>query len=82
MSRAVRQVQALAKLQAECLKFNQSNPVGTAVSVLLDSGEIRETVTTSEAEVLSGHTPVIWLEGIRGCYLLKRVTPVAAKVAA
>lgn len=82
MSRAARQAQALAKLQAECDKFNQSNPVGAAVSVLLDSGEIRETVTTSEAEVLSGHTPVIWLEGIRGCYLLERVTPVAAKAAA
>jgi len=81
MSRAVRQAQATAKLQAECDKFNAAHQVGAAVSVEMDSGEIRETVTTSEAQVLSGHTPVIWLEGIRGCYLLGRVTPLKAATA-
>ena len=47
----------------------------------LDGGEIRETVTTSEAQVLSGHSAVIWLDGISGCYDLERVTALkAAKV--
>ncbi len=66
-----------AQLQAACDKFNASHQVGAAVSVELDSGEIRNTVTTSEAQVLSGHTAVIWLDGISGCYDLERVTPLA-----
>ena len=74
-TRAERQAQATAKLQAACDKFNAMHQVGAAVSVELDSGEVRETVTTSEAQVLSGHTAVIWLAGINGCYLLERVTP-------
>lgn len=78
MSRAVRQAAATAALQAECDKFNAANEVGAAVTVQLDGGEVRETITTSEAQVLSGHTAVIWLEGLRGCYSLERVTPVAA----
>jgi hypothetical protein len=39
----------------------------------MDSGEIRETRTRSEAQVLGGHSAVVWLEGISGCYLLDRV---------
>jgi hypothetical protein len=64
-----------AQLQVACDKFNAAHPVGTAVKVQLDGGELRETVTTSEAQVLSGHSAVIWLKGISGCYLLERVTP-------
>ncbi len=29
----------------------------------------------SDAQVLSGHSAVIWLENVSGCYLLDRVTP-------
>ncbi|MGK5014947.1 hypothetical protein [Janthinobacterium sp. HLS12-2] len=64
-----------AKLQAACDKFNAVHQVGAAVRVELDGGEIRETITTSEAQVLSGHTAVIWLKGVSGCYLLDRVAP-------
>ena len=73
--RAERQAQATAKLQAACDKFNASHQVGAAVRVELDNGEVRETITVSEAQVLSAHTAVIWLAGISGCYLLERVTP-------
>lgn len=66
----------LAALQRQCDKFNASNPIGTRVTVHLDSGEVRETFTRSEAEILSGHSAVIWLDGVRGCYLLDRVTPI------
>ncbi|WP_426070225.1 hypothetical protein [Janthinobacterium sp. DSP2-3-3] len=76
--RAERQAQATAKLQAACDKFNAAHQVGAAVSVELDGGEIRETITVSEAQVLSGHTAVIWLDGIRGCYDLDRVTALKA----
>jgi sulfopyruvate decarboxylase TPP-binding subunit len=68
----------LAALQKQCDDFNARVPVGAAVTVLLDSGEVRATTTRSQAEVLSGHTPVVWLVGVRGCYLLDRVTPVPA----
>jgi hypothetical protein len=67
-----------AQLQAACNKFNTTHSVGSAVSVELDGGEVRETITTSEAQVLSGHSAVIWLDGISGCYLLDRVTPLKA----
>lgn len=67
--------------QIACDEFNAAHPVGAAVTVLLDGGEVRETVTTSEAQVLSGHSAVIWLKGVSGCYLLDRVTAVKAKAA-
>lgn len=53
--------------------WNEKHPVGTSVIVTMDCGERREAKTRSAAEVLGGHTPVIWLEGITGCYALKRV---------
>jgi len=53
-------------------KFNSKCNVGDAVTVTLDDGEIRDTVTRSEAEVMSA-TAVIWLKGISGAYDLKRV---------
>lgn len=67
-----------AALQAECDKFNAAYPIGTPVTVELDFvDEPFATVTRSQAEVLSGHSAVIWLENVRGCYLLERVTPLA-----
>lgn len=67
---------SLSALKAQCDRFNAINPVGQTVTVRRDNGELQTTVTTSKAELLSGHTPVIWLKGIRGCYLLDRVTAV------
>lgn len=63
------------KLQSQCDTFNEAYPVGSPVHVKMDSGELRDTVTRSNAEVLGGHSAVIWLEGISGCYLLDRVLP-------
>lgn len=57
--------------------WNAAHPLpGAAVEVRLDSGEVRRTVTESEAQMLSGHTAVIWLEGISGAYALDRVTAI------
>ena len=67
-----------AQLQAACDKFNAAHQVGASVSVKLDSGEVRETVTNSEAQVMGGHSAVIWLDGIRGCYDLERVKALKA----
>jgi len=64
-----------------CRKWNERYPIGTPVTVELDTGEIRATKTRGPAEMLGavpsqndpGHTAVISLEGISGCYLLSRV---------
>lgn len=64
-----------AALQRQCNQFNDRYPIGQAVTLRKDSGEGISTKTRSEAEVLSGHSAVIWLEGVSGCYLLDRVTP-------
>lgn len=61
------------KAQKLCDDFNKKCPVGSAVFVELDSGEKKQTVTTSEAQVMSC-SAVIWLEGIRGAYSLERVS--------
>lgn len=76
----MRNLSKLNKLQLECDKFNSVNPVGSVVTVELDnSDQPFLTTTRSKAEVLSGHTSVIWLSGVRGCYLLDRVRPVSSK---
>lgn len=56
-----------------CEEWNKSNPIGTPVILRKDDGTEVDTVTTSEAQMLSGHTAVIWLKGISGCYALDRV---------
>lgn len=67
------------KMQAECDAFNAANPVGTKVQVMLDGRtEPFDTTTRSEAQILSGHSAVIWLDNVSGCYLLDRVTPKAS----
>ncbi len=53
--------------------WNSQHPVGTAVVVTKDLGEPVRTKTRSVAQHLSSGTPVIWLDGIAGCYLLDRV---------
>ena len=70
------------KVQVRAVEtWNEHHPIGTDVSVETDSGEIRATKTRSEAQMLGaepsrndpGHTAVIFLEGVTGCYLLSRV---------
>lgn len=56
--------------------WNAKHAEGTAVTVAKDDGRIQRTVTLSEAWLLGGHTAVIKLHGISGCYSLERVKPV------
>jgi hypothetical protein len=67
--------------QKDCDRWNAHHPVGTQVDVRLDNGLTARTTTKSRAEMLSGHTAVIWLDGISGCYMLDRVrsTPPGAR---
>lgn len=62
--------------QEKTEKWNARYPIGQVVDLQKDSGEIVRTKTRSAAEVLSGHTAVIWLEGVTGCYMLERITAV------
>jgi hypothetical protein len=68
----------VAKLQAQCDAWNAVNPVGREVTLTRDNGEQLQTKTRSTAQVLSGHTAVIWVDGVAGCYLLDRVRVVEA----
>lgn len=54
-------------------QWNARHNEGTPVRVKLDGGKVIETKTASQATVLGGHSAVIWLEGISGCYALERV---------
>ena len=60
-------------MQSKVDAFNEKNPAGTPVTVVKDLGEKMETKVRFPAEILSGHTAVVWLEGISGCYDLDRV---------
>jgi hypothetical protein len=55
--------------------FNAKNPVGTPVRYWtgLKEGPGKESKTRSRAEILSGHTPVVWVENESGCICLTHV---------
>lgn len=55
--------------------FYNNYAIGQQVRVTKDDGSVLETVTTSDPWVLGGHTAVIMLEAISGCYALDRVKP-------
>lgn len=57
-------------------EWNKKYVVGIEVNVTKDNGEVIRTKTNSYATLLSGHTAVIWLVDLRGCYLLDRVKAV------
>lgn len=63
----------LKALQKQCDDWNARYTPGSQVQLTKDSGEVIMTLPRSEAQVLSGHSAVIWLEGVRGCYALDRV---------
>jgi hypothetical protein len=64
-------------LQAECDAFNFDCKVGGRVAVKID-GTDKPLITTtrSEAQILSGHAAVVWLDGVPGCWSLGHVTPI------
>jgi hypothetical protein len=53
--------------------FNVEHPVGSPVTVRLDNGSVLDTTVRFPAQVLGGHTPVVWLHGVSGCYALTHV---------
>lgn len=67
-----------AKEQKKVDQWNAKYPVGQAVELQKDGGATILTKTRSRAEVLSGHTAVIWLEGVVGCYTLESVKAITS----
>lgn len=70
--------QSLA-LQSEVDHFNRVNPVGTMVRYwkMHKHGEPSGTgPTRTPAQVLSGHTAVVWIENCSGCVAISHVEPV------
>lgn len=74
----------VAKLQKQCDKWNAAHPEGTTVSYesIIGEGETHRGKSRSEAQVVGGHSAVIWLEGYSGWVCLDHCTAVAAEVAA
>ncbi len=60
--------------------FNRTNPIGTAVEFWpgvrdrYSKGKLGRTAT--QAQVLGGHTAVVWIEGHVGCVALTHVEPI------
>jgi hypothetical protein len=77
-------VKANPELQAICDAWNAKYKEGAMVSYeeIVGEGETFRGRTKSEAQVLSGRTAVIWLEGKSGCVSLDHCTPVADDEAA
>ncbi len=62
-------------LQKQADAWNAKHPVGTRVVVTKDNtSAFIPGTTTSEAYVMGGHSAVIHIDTISGCYLLSRVT--------
>lgn len=67
--------------------WNAAVPVGSRVLYYplgLGVGTPQQRVTRSPAQVVGGHTAVVWVEGVAGCLALSHLQPVArlASVAA
>ncbi len=67
-------------MQAVVDDWNAEHAPGTDVIHTNDFGVETQTKTRSYAELLGGHTPVVWLEGMTGCHGLDRVRPVPKEV--
>lgn len=76
IARSILSAQALAD------KFNRQFPVGTRVRYWTGAreGMGKVSVTRSEAQVLGGHTAVVWVDGYRdgdppACIALSHIQP-------
>ena len=73
-----RQAESIRRLTDRVMCWNMDFPPGTPVRVWpgFREGPGRITKTTTPAYVLGGHTPVVWVDGVRGCIALTHVQPI------
>ncbi len=62
------------QLQQAVNNWNGAVSPGTEVTYRNDKGEFILTKTRTLAEILNGHTAVVWLDDVRGCVDLSRVS--------
>ncbi len=60
-------------MQSKVDVFNKKNPVGASVWVVKDLGEQMLTKVKHPAYIMGGHSAMVHVEGISGCYCLDRV---------
>lgn len=71
------QIKAQQRLQAEIDAFNVQTPVGATVDFFeYEGAPLKRYKTRTEAQILSGHTAVVWLEGKVGCVCVDHCIPV------
>jgi hypothetical protein len=60
---------SIKQLEQEVAAFNRRFNVGDPVEYMevIDSGNSQRFTTRSEAQILSGHSAVVWLNGKSGC---------------
>ena len=70
----------MRKPQKECDRFNARVPVGSLVeySEVIGDPPLGRFKTRTEAQVLSGHTAVVWLEGKSGCVCVEHCKVIEA----
>ena len=64
--------------KSKCDLFNKQHPVKSAVFYIDDEGTPKPTTIKHPAELMGGHTAVVWLDGVRGAYNLNRIVAVGA----
>ena len=79
-----RKIKTIAQLEAQAAAWNQQHAVGVEVDYfeVIGLSEPVRYKTYSEAQVLSGHSVVVWLEGKRGCVCVEHCVPVTEEVSA
>jgi len=63
----------IEKMQKAVDKFNSTYKIGDTIKYKDDCGTVVVDTVKAPADILSGHTPVMWLTNQRSCYLLERV---------
>jgi hypothetical protein len=68
----------LRQLDQQIERWNNRYPVGTEVIYhpVIGEKEGHRTRTLTLASLLSGHTAVVFVEGVRGCVALDALTPI------
>lgn len=80
----MRRTKALAKMQAQCDAFNAAHTIGETIHVwtgMINKGDPVPRTIKYPAQVLSGHTAVVYVTGGGGCIALSHVAKHTAECA-
>ena len=79
----MRRPDSSASKQRRVDDFNHHYPIGTPIRYWtgIREGEGKSGETRSEATLLGGHTPVVWVTGHAACIALSHIEPIGIPVA-